>query len=453
MNSYVLSLLMFGYGTFFTSLFIAFKRNDELGKAFVIFSVFVSSWGIIFSFVANNAISHDAALLSARTADTLAIFISPSWLYLVSVFLGIEHRNKWIIRLVYLSSIIMASFCMSPLLIPDVKPIMDFAHWTQPGLVFHFFTAQFFIVVFFGFCQMIVAWRKSNPTQRMHIQIFTVATLCGFTGGGLTFLPIYGISFPQQAIYLMPLYPFIMAYAMVRHGLIYSEEVLAIHRDKLALLGLMSSSINHEIKNPLFILQELSKKTISNLDGNQEAKKSLGKMSEQIDRMNKLVTRLGEFARPGQGVEPINVRKVVEDALFFASQELNYHNIQVKIDIDLSLPKLMGDKSQFEEIFLNLIVNAYHAMEKGGALAIQGMRVGNFIQINLSDTGTGIPKSDLKNIFKPFYTTKEKTGTGLGLHIVKTLVEQNGGKISVDSEVGNGTKFSLRFPAANGILK
>ncbi len=90
-------------------------------------------------------------------------------------------------------------------------------------------------------------------------------------------------------------------------------------------------------------------------------------------------------------------------------------------------------------------------MPKGGVLNIETGQNNGSVTISISDTGTGIPQDRLKDIFKPFYTTKEKTGTGLGLHIVKTLVEQNGGKISVDSEVGEGTKFTLKFPVTIGV--
>ena len=162
--------------------------------------------------------------------------------------------------------------------------------------------------------------------------------------------------------------------------------------------------------------------------------------------MTKLTQRLSEFSRPSsREIEEIDLRKVIEGALFFASQELKYQNIELRLNLPNNLPRVKGSRSQFEEIFLNLIVNAYHAMPNGGILTIEGKQVGNSIEISVSDTGIGIPKSEHKNIFKPFYTTKKKTGTGLGLHIVKTLTEQNCGEIHVKSELGKGTMFAIQF--------
>ena len=142
-------------------------------------------------------------------------------------------------------------------------------------------------------------------------------------------------------------------------------------------------------------------------------------------------------------IQPLVRTFGIDNALFFASPELKYQNVKVEINIPANLPKLQGDRSQFEVIFLNLIINAYHAMPKGGTLAITAHSA---IEISISDTGTGIAKEEIKNIFKPFYTTKQKSGTGLGLHIVKTLVEQNRGKIEVESQINQGTTFRLIFP-------
>ncbi len=249
----------------------------------------------------------------------------------------------------------------------------------------------------------------------------------------------------------MPLYPFVMAYAITRQGFLEPEEVLALHRDKLALMGLMSSSINHEIKNPLFLLQEYANKLLPHVRERmiqEDDVETMTKMSAQISRMTKLVHRLSEFGRPNPKVdtlEEIDAKQAFDDALFFASQELKYQNIEVKFNLPESLPKIHGNKNQFEEIFLNLILNAFQAMPKGGVLTIAGRHVKGQIEITIQDTGMGIPKHQIKNIFKPFYTTKQKTGTGLGLYIVKTLVEQNGGKIEVESKLGRGTLFRLSF--------
>jgi len=198
----------------------------------------------------------------------------------------------------------------------------------------------------------------------------------------------------------------------------------------------------------------------------------------------------------------------IEDALFFTSQKLKYQNVDIQMNLPENLPKVKGDKGQLEEIFLNLFMNALHAMPKGGTLTIStsvipmsakgrirptpfGGKTGiqaprspikthavwpqccsaafgddNLLEVVVSDTGIGMTEDELKSIFTHFYTTKNKeegrrtdggrasppAGTGLGLYIVKTLVEQNLGKISVGSKLGKGTCFSLVLKVINDIL-
>jgi two-component system NtrC family sensor kinase len=228
--------------------------------------------------------------------------------------------------------------------------------------------------------------------------------------------------------------------------------VLAVHREKLMLLGLLSSTVNHEIRNPLVILKALAAKVDALLSAGAQGEavaKEVQKMDAQIERMITIVRRLSEFARPEQHSgfhERVDVSKALGDALFFASEELAYRKIEVHQQIAEALPPLVADKNQLEEIFLNLIVNACHAMREGGTLTLAANRTDQWLTVKVEDTGRGIAKADLKRIFKPFYTTKVKEGTGLGLYIVKTLVERNAGRIKVDSAPGRGTTFILEFP-------
>ncbi len=410
----------------------------------MVFSLFVTAWGIGISWMLNNETTYEIAFASAQISHFCSLLITASWLHFVCAYLEIVERKILIIKSVYLFSFIVGCLAYSKLFIPNLKSIVGFKYYANPGPIYYIYTTEFVAVVAYGFSELIRSWRNQTGDSKKQLSSFIVATLIGFFFGCLMFFPVYGIKLPQYNVFLMPLYPFIMAYAIIRHRFLDSDEVLAIHRDKLALIGLMSSSINHEIKNPLFLLQELTRKL---RDGNNE--KTLDKMSSQIERMTKLVTRLSEFGKPSSNVgasEEVDLKQTIEDALYFASQELKYHNIDVKLDFNQSLPKLVGNKSQFEEIFLNLIVNAYHAMPNGGMLTITCSAKSDEIVITISDTGTGIPKDQLKNIFKPFYTTKEKSGTGLGLYIVKTLAEQNKGKIEVESKLNRGTTFRLIFP-------
>ena len=453
MNPYTLALDFFAYGTFLLALLMQLKRNDEVSKTFSIFCLFVSIWGIFITWQLDNNTPYNTALLATRIADTSALFIPPSWLHFIFTYLG--KQRKKIITFLYLFSFSIACFGFSPLFVQKLKPILEFQHYVHPGPLFHLFTIEFFIAVAYGFAQLFLGFKKEVGIKRSQIIAIIWATFFGFFGGGLTFFIIYDIPVPQYAMFLMPLYPFVMAYAMIRRGFMEPEEILALQREKLALLGLMSSSINHEIKNPLFIMQEFGRKAETQLKegkSNDEVLTTVEKVNGQLIRVRKMVERITEFGHPDSAkIDDVFLEKVIDNCLFFASQEFKYLSIETEVKIEESAEIVKGSRSQLEQVFLNLTMNAFYAMPSGGKLTIQATRQDNQINIVIADTGTGILKAEIKNIFKPFYTTKEKTGTGLGLHIVKTLVEQNGGKISVESEINKGTKFILKFPMVIGV--
>jgi len=462
MNLYSLSLLFFSNCTFFIALIALLKRNDIVGKRFLVFSIFAAGWAGFEAITVSNVIEYETALLTARLLNLMALFIPPSWLSFVFAFLGVSERKEKMIPYLYIYSLVIACFSFTPLFVPTVKPIWHFNYFSTPGPIFHFFTAEFFLVTVYGFYELVRSLKVQTGMKKNQILALTIATLIGFIGGSLTFLPGYGISFPQYGLLIIPLYPFIMAYAVIRQGLLDSGEVLALHREKLMLTGLMTSSINHEIRNPLFLLQELSKKAISNLKGKVDMNliKPLENMEVHINRMNDLVTRLREFGKPSTtntNIELVNIVKVIDDALFFVQQELRYQNVDINIDVPNDLPPIHANKGQLEEVFLNLFMNALQAMPKGGVLSIilrtsnivhreKGNRSTKYeVQCTITDTGIGMTKDELKHIFTPFYTKKEKEGTGLGLYIVKSLVEQNRGNIKVKSILNQGTTFQLLF--------
>jgi len=458
MNAYNLSLLLFSFSSFFVGLLVLLKRNDEIGKLCFAFNVFVAGWSFATSWMFSNDYGYAVSLWSTRAAHFCSIFITATWLHLVFTYIDLTQKKIQIIKFVYLMSFVLALTVFTPWFISHVKPIIDFQFYTGPGPIYYFYTVEFTVIILYGFHELIQAARSQIGDKKKQIYTFTIITAIGFISGSLSFLPVFDIPLPQYNIFVTPFYPFLLAYAVMKQGVMEPDEVLAIHKDKLALIGLISSSINHEIKNPLFLLKGyVQKMELSTKDP------SLPKMSEQISRMSNLVERLGEFAKPGSGnKEEVYLEKAIDNALFFAMQELKYQNIEVKTNIEKPLPNPIGNRGQFEEIFLNLIINAFHAMSDGGTLTIEAKTTTSMkplgfsrgddashksVMVSIIDSGHGIPKDRLKHVFEPFYTTKQGRGTGLGLHIVKTLVEQNGGKISVESEMGRGTTFKLIFQA------
>jgi two-component system, NtrC family, sensor histidine kinase HydH len=229
-------------------------------------------------------------------------------------------------------------------------------------------------------------------------------------------------------------------------------------RDRLAALGEMAAGLAHEIRNPLGAIKGAAQLLVGPdgkpADG-QDVPEFLRIIVEEVNRLNRVVTQFLDYARPYKGeAAEIDLNEVVRKTV----QLLENPAAQAKVTLQLSeaLPRVRGDAEQLRQVFLNLGLNALEAMSAGGALTIstgrrpfrRGGEAGSFVEIRFQDTGPGIPREQMKNLFIPFFTTKEK-GTGLGLPISQRIVTQHGGVIDVRSESGKGTTFTVCLPVAD----
>jgi len=233
----------------------------------------------------------------------------------------------------------------------------------------------------------------------------------------------------------------------------------AAQKEKMAVIGTLAAGINHEICNPLGIIRGHCEAFLLNLgDGlyNEEEKiklleKAIGVMVtviKETDRATGITKRLSSFAKPTKGYisDDVDVREAVEEVLRLLGYEMKLDGIDVRNDVPEGLKKIRADKKQIEEVMFNLIRNAAQAIEGKGKIEIRGREESGKVVIEIEDTGKGIPANKLGDIFKPFYTTKESgVGTGLGLFIVRQIVERNDGRIDVKSTEGKGTTFILSF--------
>ena len=227
---------------------------------------------------------------------------------------------------------------------------------------------------------------------------------------------------------------------------ILHEELIERQRelcqaDKLASLGTLSAGMAHEIKNPLAIIKGLTQ------SDNADAEKIREVVPRQIDRINDLVEDLLTFSKPKQlRREKVDINSVLFQTVKFVEKECGNRNIEVKSLLNDGLSSVTGDKELLSQAFLNLMLNGMQAIEGKGMLAVE-TRGGDSgkIEIVISDTGRGIRKEDIKRVFDPFFTTKEK-GSGLGLSVTYRIIKEHGGEISVDSEVGKGSTFTISLP-------
>lgn len=229
-----------------------------------------------------------------------------------------------------------------------------------------------------------------------------------------------------------------------------------MHRmDKLASLGQLASGIAHEIKNPLAGIGSAIQVLSTSIQFNDSQKEVVKEVLKQIHRLDGTIKNLLSFAKPGEPkLAPANLNEVIDTVLFLVSQQVKKQNIQPHLDLQTNLPKTMMDPQKVQQAILNVVLNAVEAMPSGGKLTISTReKIGTgpskkerpYVSLVISDTGTGVSKEVLAQIFNPFYTTKP-AGTGLGLSITQRIIEQHSGRIDIKSEVGKGTSFAIDLP-------
>jgi signal transduction histidine kinase len=219
-----------------------------------------------------------------------------------------------------------------------------------------------------------------------------------------------------------------------------------IRSERLAAVGELASGVGHELRNPLNVIRNcayLLKMPLSEKD-DAEAVNTLAVLDKQIDIANKIVTDLLDFTRitPPSQVR-VDLKNIINESLSWITVP---SQVTVKTDLNGNSRPVRTDPEQISRVFVNIISNAIQAMNaRGGELDIETGEDGDYVWIKFRDNGCGIPAENLEKIFEPLFTTKPK-GIGLGLAISKRLVEENGGKIEVVSQAGQGATFTVKLP-------
>jgi signal transduction histidine kinase len=223
-----------------------------------------------------------------------------------------------------------------------------------------------------------------------------------------------------------------------------------VQSEKLASVGVLAGGVAHEINNPLMIIGGRIELLLMRKDLPPPVREDLERVGRESTRISEIVKNLLAFSRAhrARARERLDVNAVVENTLQLVGHPLSVANIEIVRDLGKDLPAVEGYAGQLEQVFVNLAVNAMHAMENGGVLTIQTRRNPGGVVVEFADTGSGIAEEHLRKIFDPFFTTKpEGKGTGLGLSVSFGIIEAHGGEIGVESQVGQGTRFQVRLPA------
>lgn len=232
--------------------------------------------------------------------------------------------------------------------------------------------------------------------------------------------------------------------------------------EKLAVVGQLAAGIAHQIGTPLNVISGSAEYLMMEWGAERPRPRELDIIVAQTDRITKLIQQLLNFARPARmELEVLKLDDLLREVLGLTGHQIAKEKITIHTDFQPDLPPITGDANQLEQAFLNIVINAWHAMPDGGTLTFRtrlvppidrGRRFGRAgtpgVEIIISDTGTGIPSEQLPRIFDPFFSTKGVgKGTGLGLAISRRIVEDHHGSIEVTSEVGCGTTFTIWLPA------
>ena len=220
--------------------------------------------------------------------------------------------------------------------------------------------------------------------------------------------------------------------------------------EHLSSLGEMAASISHEIRNPLGIIRsssELLKKKIHAIDPSNTVPDII---IEESSRLNNIITDFLNFARPRTpNLLPCNVEEIIDKNLTFLSTQEEAKNYRVRKEFHGELPEIQADSAMLYQAFLNIIINAAQAMPEGGTIFIKTDANQDKVVVSFEDEGTGIPEDLKEKIWNPFFTTKEK-GTGMGLGVVKKVVDLHGGSIQIQNRTAGGSKVMITLPIESG---
>jgi len=219
--------------------------------------------------------------------------------------------------------------------------------------------------------------------------------------------------------------------------------------EKLTSLGLLAAGVAHEVNTPLAVISNYIQMLAKQMPEDDPRHNIIDKIVKQTFRASEIVNNLLNFSRTGAAdLADIDVNRVVEETLSLVAHPLKTSQIHIVKQLGESLPPVRGSANKLQQVFLNLFLNARDAMPAGGMLEVRTAAHNGSVEVEVADTGAGIPREHIHRIFDPFFTTKSNgRGTGLGLSVSYGIIKEHAGKIDVRSTPGKGTSFHVEFPA------
>ncbi|HEY8806699.1 MAG TPA: ATP-binding protein [Candidatus Limnocylindria bacterium] len=232
-------------------------------------------------------------------------------------------------------------------------------------------------------------------------------------------------------------------------------EQALFESEKLAATGRLAASIAHEINNPLEAIQNALYLLVKRIPDDDPNAKFLNIAMKETERMSRILRQMLGFYRPAADLVPTDLNALIEEAEALVAKRLRERNVKVEKKLQPDLPKVMASSDQIKQVILNLVLNAAEAMPKGGLVTVSteshrdaasGFIRTDAVRIQVADTGPGIAEEYLAHIFEPFFSTKGKKGTGLGLWVSLGIAQSHGGRLQVRNQPGGGSVFSMTLP-------
>ncbi len=234
----------------------------------------------------------------------------------------------------------------------------------------------------------------------------------------------------------------------IANKMIKETQEQLIQNEKLAAVGKLAAKVAHEVNNPLAIIKtsmHLANKTMPDDDPNKE---NLHIIEEEINRIARIIKQLLDFARPSTEICTLKINEEIQNIIRFVERDLAEHGIACNLKLTEGLPNIRASRDHVKQVLLNLIKNAKEAMPQGGSICVQTTRQHKGLLISVTDEGVGIPPEHLPRLFEPFFSTKKTggEGMGLGLPVCRNIINNYGGTIRVESQLGKGTTFHIFLP-------
>jgi len=460
MNPYSIPSLMASGLTLILGVFVLRKSpGEKLNRLFFRFTLSIFTWLFLFG-IGYSIQSENCALFVFRAAYIGVVFIPVLCLHFHLDFLGI-YRPK-LMRSLYAVSLSFLLVSQTRYFFTSVKQYF-WGFYPQAGPVYIAFIGFFTLVVGASCCLLV--YQLARGFVRGDAQNFKFQQLKYLA---LSFIIAYSASVDYVAKFGIEFYPFgyanitlfviILTYAMLRHRLLDVETMMQLFQQhKLATLGLLAAGLNHEIRNPLYVIKGNAESFLDSFEHGffkdptvaaGKSKEILAKTVDQAERAVDIMQRFSSFvhiSRDGRTRETVDVGQCVKNVLEFLNHELATKKVKIETYLGEDL-KIGANRREIEEIVFNIVLNACQAMGDEGRLLITTLREGERCKILIRDTGPGIPRHLQRKVFEPFYSGRMERGTGLGLFICRFLTERNDGKIHLDSKVGEGSVFVLDFP-------